>query len=138
MSIAFTDQHQRLRRIVENALDGATYRASHEEEPRLLVVEAARPDGRHVTLRFRGVKDSEASATPEAGATMRLLGIGSAERFSILRFLIPFPIPRTRYPGGEYARVRIEAGSARLDIVCQDAEWWEDEAGPGASGETTP
>ena len=135
-ALNFTDQHQRLRRIVENALEGATYRASHEEEPRLLVLEAVRPDGRHVTLRFRGVKVSEASATPEAGATMRLLGVGSAERFSILRFLIF--IPRTRYAGQDYARVRIEAGSARLDIVCQDAEWWEDEAGPGAAGETTP
>ena len=135
-ALGFTDQNQRLRRTVENALEGAAYAASHEEEPRLLVLEATRSDGRHVTLRFRGVRDSEASATPESGAPMRLLSVGSADGFSLLRLLIL--IPRPHVAGANYMRVRIEAGAARLEIVCQDAEWWEDEAGPGAPGEATP
>jgi hypothetical protein len=41
---------------------------------------------------------------------------------SLLSRLLPLFKP----PGPAYARVRIDAGPATLDIVCQDAEWWEE------------
>ena len=120
--VEFTDQRGRLERIVRNALDGSLYEASREEESgRMLVIEATRPEGKHVGLRFRGVKDSQSTETPAAGAPLMLRGVGSAERFSLLRVFFPF----FRTPGAGYARVRIDAGNARLEIVCQDAEWWE-------------
>jgi hypothetical protein len=125
--VAFTDQRERLRRIVANALDGATYESSHEEEGRLLVFEVRR-SGKPIVLRFRGVSKSDASEAPASGSTIRLLGVGSADKFWLLRLL--FPLPRA---GSNSARVRIEAGAARLDIVCEDAEWWESDA-PNASG----
>jgi hypothetical protein len=34
--------------------------------------------------------------------------------------------PLFKPPGPAYARVRIDAGPATLEIVCQDAEWWEE------------
>jgi hypothetical protein len=126
-ALAFTDQRERLRRIVESALTGATYESSREEEGgRMLVIEAKRADGRHIGLRFRGVRDSEATEAPAPGASLRLKTVGSAEKFSLLRLF--FPLART--PGSGAARVRIEAGSARLDIVCEDAEWWEADEPP--------
>jgi hypothetical protein len=132
----FTDQRGRLRRIVENALAGATYKSSHqEEESRLLAIEAVRGDGQHVVVRFRGVRDSEATQTPQPGAAMKLLSVGSAARFSILSLLVPFIF---RTPGSDYARVRIGVGAARLDIVCQDAEWWEVERAPEIPDEGPP
>jgi hypothetical protein len=33
-------------------------------------------------------------------------------------------------------RVRIKAGTALIDVVCQDAEWWEDP--PGAPTRAEP
>jgi hypothetical protein len=46
-----------------------------------------------------------------------------------LSFLLGFAFflaPRSRAPVAGSVRVRIDAGAARLDIVCQDAVWWED------------
>ena len=123
----FTNQRERLRRVVENALSGATYESSRPEDGRLLLLEARR-SGKQVFVRFRGVRQSDATATPESGADLRLVNVGSAERFSLMRFFFPFA-----RPGSGAARVRIEAGAARLDIVCEDAEWWESEA-PHTSG----
>jgi hypothetical protein len=120
-ALAFTDQRDRLRRIVENALTGTSYQASHQEEPRLLVLEARRPDGREVIVRFRGVRESEANATPVPGSDIQRLSVGSAEKFSLVRLFFPF----IRGAGSGAARVRIETGNARLEIVCEDAEWWE-------------
>ena len=125
-ALAFTDQRERLRRVVRNAIDGCAYEASREEEGgRMLVIEARRPDGRRVGLRFRGVRSSEATAEPASGSTLRL---GSVGGFSLLRLLFPVHRPS----GFESVRVRIEAGEARLDIVCEDAEWWEEEMPAGA------
>lgn len=93
----------------------------------MLVVEARRPNGAHVTLRFRGVSNSEATSTPAPGSPLKLGGIGSTEGFSLAGFFFPFL--RRATPG--YARVRIDAGDARLEIVCQDAEWWEEPGVPG-------
>jgi hypothetical protein len=44
------------------------------------------------------------------------------EGVSLVSRFFPIFVP----PGPEYARVRIDAGPATLDIVCQDAEWWEE------------
>jgi hypothetical protein len=34
--------------------------------------------------------------------------------------------PLIKPPGPAYARARIHAGPATLEVVCQDAEWWEE------------
>ena len=128
-ALAFTDQHERLRRIVANALDGCAYESSREEEGgRMLVIEARRPDGRRVGLRFRGVTASESTALPAVGDSLRLAGVGSGTGFSLVRLFFPF----LRSPGFGHARVRIEAGAARIEVVCEDAEWWEEESPAGA------
>ena len=118
----FTDQNGRVRRIVEAALaGGSVFEASRSEEGgRFVVIEARRGDGQGVGLRFRGVRDSSTSSEPEAGAALRLKSVG-APGFALLRILVP----GMRNVSGGYVRVRIEAGAAMLDIVCQDAEWWE-------------
>jgi hypothetical protein len=88
----------------------------------LLVLEAARSDGTRVTIRFLGLHDSEANDPPAVGAPLRLRGIDTSNVGCLLLFALPF---LSRVPRGT-ARVRIEAGATRLDIVCEDAEWWED------------
>jgi hypothetical protein len=126
-ALGFTDQRARLRRILENALAGALYDSSEREsDGRVLVIHAHRGNSRPVTVTFRGVKDSEATAEPVPGATLRLKGVGAVG--GGLSSLLGFVVPQLRSPGPGYARVRIEAGAARLDIICQDAEWWEDDA----------
>src|SRR5688572_19098018 len=122
MNSTFTDQPGRVRRTVEAALaNGAAYEASRsEEDGRHVVIEARRVDGQGVGVRFRGVQTSTMSAEPEAGAALRLRGVG-APGLSLLRLVLP----GMRNVGGGYVRVRIEAGAAMLDIVCQDAESWE-------------
>ena len=127
---AHVDPRSRMRNIVGRALNGAAYEASRSEEGGRLVIDARRPDGAAVHVRFLGVQDSESTAVPEPGASLRLLGIGSAEKFSLLRILRPRFPPRAFM--GE-VRVTIEVGAARIEIVCQDAEWWEE--GPRAPGE---
>jgi hypothetical protein len=124
------DPQDRLRRIVENALDGCSYESSHEEEDgHILIIEAKRADGRCVHLRFRGVREADASEAPAPGSDIKLRGVGSAAKFSLLGVLLP----GLRKDAFGNCRVKIEAGNARLDIVCQDAEWWE-EMMPGDSG----
>jgi hypothetical protein len=111
-----------VRRIVEAALGaGCVYEASQSEENgRFVVLEARRSDGQGVGVRFRGVRESTTSSQPEAGAALRLRGVG-APGLSLLKLVLP----GMRNAGAGYVRVRIEAGAALLDIVCQDAEWWE-------------
>ena len=130
--LSFTDPTARIRRTVENALKGSSYESSRSEENgRLLVVEAKRANGRFVHLRFRGVSQSEASEVPAAGSALRLKSITHGGRFSLLGLFLP----QMRLPRVGSARVRIDAGSARLDVVCEDAEWWEDdEPGVPAGG----
>jgi hypothetical protein len=114
--------------VVRNALDGTTFVASHsEEEGRHVVIEGRRPDGRHASVRFRAVHDAEATAGTMAGVPLRLQNVraGGGGCLSLLWFVPAFrAVPRGA------ARVRIDAGGAKLDIVCEDAEWWEDEAAP--------
>jgi hypothetical protein len=128
-ALGFTDQRARLRRILDNALAGAIYDSSEREsDARVLVIHAHRGNGRAVTVTFRGVSDSEATAEPQPGASLRLKSVDLRRPalLALLDFILPFP--QFRSPGSGYARVRIEAGAARLDIVCQDAEWWEEDA----------
>ena len=128
--LGFTDQNGRVRRTVEAALGaGSVFEASRsEEDGRHVVIEARRTDGQGVGVRFRGVRESTMSSPPEAGATLHLRGVG-APGLSLLRLVLP----GMRNVGGGYVRVRIEAGAAMLDIICQDAEWWE-----RAPGEARP
>jgi hypothetical protein len=129
-ALTFTDQNGRVRRILEAALaHGSVYEASRsEEDGRFVVIEARRDDGRGVGVRFRGVSQSTMTAEPEAGAAMRLRSVG-APGINWLRLFLP----GMRTAGGGYVRVRIEAGAAMLDIVCQDAEWWERAPGEASS-----
>jgi hypothetical protein len=126
-TVGFTDQRQRIRRVLENALTGCSYVASERDsQGATLLLTARRGETRRVNVRFRGVRESDASAEPAAGSNLRLRHVGSGSKFSILAMLVPL----LRTPGPAYTRVTIEAGDARLDIVCQDAEWWEDEKPP--------
>ena len=129
----FTDQRDRLRRIVDKALTGTSYESSRQEDTRMLVLEARRPGGTKVMVRFRGVRESQANDTPQAGAAIRHVSVGSAEKFSLIRLFFPF----IRGPGSGAARVRIETGATRMDIVCEDAEWWEPD-GPDSTAESMP
>ena len=128
-AVGFTDQNGRVRRIVEAALaGGSVYETSRSEENgRHVVIEAHRSGGQGVGLRFRGVQKSTMSAEPAEGAALRLRGVGPPG--GLLRLIVP----GMRNVGGSYVRVRIEAGAAMLDIVCQDAEWWERAPGEAPS-----
>lgn len=126
-ALAFTDQRLRLRRILANALEGAAYDSSRTEDGgRTLVIHGRRRDGRPVTVRFRGVRQSQADSEPTAGSSLRVRSVASAGRFSWLALFFPF----ARRDAGA-SRVRIEAGASKLEIVCEDAEWWEEEATGG-------
>jgi hypothetical protein len=120
----FTDQGQRLRRILANSLEGSVYdSADAEDGGRMLLVRAHRPDGSVVNVRFRAVKDAEATRYPDGGSVMhvRSVDLDPGGCLSLVGLLIP----RFRGPGKGYSRVRIDAGASRLEIICQDAEWWE-------------
>lgn len=127
--VSFTDQRARLRRILENSLEGALYNSSEtEEDGRIVVLHAHRPDGRQVSVRFLAVTSSDATEEPNPGARLTVRGVDVRQGgcLSLLMGFVLFLAPRQRAPVAGSARVRIDAGSARLDIVCQDAEWWED------------
>jgi hypothetical protein len=125
-ALAFTDQQGRIRKVLENALPGTAYVSSVRETEASTLLLTGRRAGKLVNVRFRAVRESDASAEPAAGSALRLRKVGDAAKFSFWRILLP--IPHGHSPS--YARVTIEAGDARLDIICQDAEWWEDEAPP--------
>jgi hypothetical protein len=129
VSFATGDQAGRIRRTIEHALGGATFETSREEEERSVVIEARRVDGRRVGVRFRGVQSSNAASVQASGSTLKVRGVSSPGRGGMLGIFFP----GMRGPSIGYAHVRIEAGAAQLDIVCQDAEWWEEPA-PGGSG----
>ena len=123
----FPHPKNRVRRIVEAALANCSYVSSRSEgNGSTLLLQARRSDGRRVNVRFRGVRESEATSEPEFGTPLRVVSVGNGNRFNLLSVVLPILKP----PGPPHARVTIAAGSARLDIVCQDAEWWEDEAQP--------
>jgi hypothetical protein len=131
-ALGFTDQRVRLRRILQNALAGTTYESSEREGDGHTIVLRGRRAGRAVTITFRGVDDSTATVEPAPGASMVLRSVTlRSGLMAFVDFLLPDMLfPQAKAVRSGYARVRIEAGTARLDIVCQDADWWEDEA-PG-------
>src|SRR6266545_8079212 len=129
----FVDSHARLRTIVSRALEGCTYESSTREEGGRLVVMARRPTGARVHLRFLGVQDSETTMPPEAGSRLHLVGVSSQRGAWFWKLFRPNVF--YHHSAGE-VRVRIEAGTARMEIVCQDAEWWEDP--PGAQTRAEP
>ena len=124
-ALAFTDQSERLNRTLTNALNGTTYVSSHpEENGRHFVVIARRDDGKRIGVRFRACeKQPQVTLAPEARLQLRSVG----SRVSLMRFL-PFG---GLFVDRKYAHVRIAAGAATLEVVCQDAEWWEEDAAPG-------
>ena len=132
-SIFHIDPQARLRSIVSRALGDCSYENSIAEDAGMLRIDARRADGTRVHLRFRGVLDSESTEPPVVGSKMRLLSVSLAEKFSLLRLLRP-QLPH-HHSTGE-VRVRIKAGTALIDVVCQDAEWWEDP--PGAPTRAEP
>jgi hypothetical protein len=118
-ALAFSNQTERLRNTLRNALEGAAYESSRsEEDGRHFVLMTRRVDGRRIGVRFRGVSSTTVPSL-EAGVALRFGSIGS--HGSILGRLV-------HRPGMHDARVRIEAGAARIEVVCQDAEWWEEAA----------
>jgi hypothetical protein len=135
MAAAFTNQHERMRRSLSNAIEGCLYESCHEEGPSVLVLEARRPEGQHVAVRFLGLQQWQGTREPDPGTPLRLLGVGSS--LSGLRLILAMVNPFARPPIVMSSRVRIEAGGARLDIECQDIEWWQDEAAPDGSSVQT-
>lgn len=119
----FPGPQDRIRRILDNALVDCTYLSSRSESNGAnFVLIARRSDGRQVGVRFRGVRDGDgASAGPEPGLPLTLRSV-KGESSGLISRLFPIFKP----PGPAYARVRIDAGPATLEIVCQDAEWWEE------------
>src|SRR5438105_10886639 len=116
---AHVHPHERLRNIVARAVNGSSYVRSATEEGRRLLLESRRADGTLVHLRFLGVRDSESTAMPEPGAALRFAGVSTAGGL-LRRFFMP------RHGFAAESRVRIDAGATRIDIVCEDVEWWED------------
>jgi hypothetical protein len=124
----FPHPKNRIRRVVEGALEGTTFVSSQSEDGgKAVVIQARRTDGAQVGVRFRGVRESETTAEPAPGSPLRVRKVGSGNKFSPLSFLLPILRP----PGPAYARVTIEAGVSRIQIVCQDAEWWEEGVSSG-------
>ena len=117
----FPGPQDRIRRILDQALVECTYVASRNEGEGVFLLQARRADGRAVGVRFRGVKNSDTNAHPEPGVPLKLKSVKRAGGSLVSRLF-----PLIKPPGPAYARVRIEAGPATLEIVCQDAEWWEE------------
>ena len=118
--IPHVDPLARVRNTLTSALRDCTY-ASSQNEGRALVLDARRANGKQVRLRFLGLKSSTTDTEPVAGAPLRLVSVGDPDS-SVLRLFMP----RVLRTPSHSARVRIEAGPAKLEIVCEDVEWWED------------
>jgi hypothetical protein len=120
----FPGPEARIRRILETALVDCAFVSSHAEDGgRQFVLQARRSGGRGVGVRFRGMKDAapETMRSPDPGTPLKVRSV-KRDHISLVSRLFPIFKP----PGPAYARVRIDAGPATLDIVCQDAEWWEE------------
>lgn len=119
--MAHVDLRSRLRNILRTALDGCAYESSRSDADGALLLEARRPDGRRVRVRFLGLKKSESDAEPGAGSVLKLKDVGDPDS-GLARIFVP----RLFRAPSHASRVRIDAGAARLEIVCEDVEWWED------------
>ena len=119
----FPSPHERIRRVLDSALSsGSTYLDSQDEaNGGTYTLRARRGDGREVGVRFRGVSNGMEAAGPDSGLPLTVRDVKRVSG-SVLSRLFPLLKP----PGQAYARVRIEVGAAVLEIVCQDAEWWEE------------
>jgi hypothetical protein len=80
-------------------------------------------------VRFRAVRDASATSGTAAGVPLHVSGV-KAGGGGLLSLLLGSFVPAFRSVPRGAARVRIDAGGAKLDIVCEDAEWWEDEPAP--------
>ncbi len=121
MIIPHHDPHARLRTVVRTAFRDAMYESAEPKEGGQFIITGRRSDGRKVHVRFRGVTDAEAS-DPSLEGPLSLASVRSAERFSLLRLRFPFGY---HAPTVGSSRVRINAGKGTIEVVCQDAEWWE-------------
>ena len=123
-TLGHVDQQQRLRNLLRRALSDCAYEATRHEPGGMLVLEARRQDGRAVHVRFRGVQSVEASPDLEVGAPLRLASVTAGRSLGTLFRLL---LPRVRPPVPADAwRVSFRVGEGSIDVVCQDAEWWED------------
>ncbi len=118
------DPHARLRTVVRTAFADASYESAEPKEGAQFIITGRRSDGRKVHVRFRGVTEAEATDPSQEGP-LRLASVRSAERFSLMRLLFPFAY---HPPTVGSSRVRINAGTGTIEVVCQDAEWWEGDA----------
>jgi hypothetical protein len=118
----FPGPQDRIRRVLDTALSDCTFISSRPEgDGSIFVLLARRQDGREVGVRFRGVNNAAAGPGPNPGGALVVKSV-KREGTSLVSKLVPLLKP----PGPMYARVRIAVGPATLDIVCQDAEWWEE------------
>ena len=130
--ITFVDPHARLTTIVSRAVEGSIYESSMKEEGGRLVITARRANGVKVHLRLLGVQDSEATTLPTAGSRLHLAGVSSERGSWFWKLFLPNVFHH--HSTGE-VRVRIKIGTALMEIVCQDAEWWEDPPGTQTKAE---
>jgi hypothetical protein len=120
----FPGPQQRIKRVLDQAFVECSFASSRMEDGgKAFVLQARRSDGRSVGVCFRGLRQSDVPSDrqPEPGAPLTVRSV-KREGVSLVSRFFPIFVP----PGPEYARVRIDAGPATLDIVCQDAEWWEE------------
>ena len=118
----FPSPDVRIKRILDNALGACTYiSASKDADAHMLVLHTLRTNGRRVGVRFRGVKESETTGEPTSGASIKVRSVKKEGGSVVGRLFWIYKAPEL-----PNARVRIDAGPATLDIVCQDAEWWEE------------
>ncbi len=118
-------QKDRLGKTVRNALEGCSYESSEAGDGSLFTVTARRRDGRRVQVRFLGVRSTTAEPAPTPGGGIRVVAVGAP--FSLRRVLFA---PLRSVELGPW-HVRIKAGEGQIEVVCQDAEWFEEDR-PGS------
>src|SRR6266568_9498789 len=124
--VTFVDPHSRLRTIVSRAVEGCIFESSTQEAGGRLVILARRTNGAKVHLRLLGVQDSGSTTLPETGSRLHVVGVSSQRGTWFWKLFMPNVFHH--HSTGE-VRVRIKAGTALTEIVCHDAEWWEDPSG---------
>jgi hypothetical protein len=124
--MAHTDPRLRIRNTLTQALSGTVYDSSRRDGDTVFVLRVRRATGKTADLRFLGLKTCEVDMEPEIGSALTLRGVGSPDS-SLLRLFVPRVLRGPSFS----SRVRIDAGKARLEIVCEDVEWWEDDAPAG-------